>query len=81
MCIPKFGNLPIPGGEVTLNGSDLISQGREDQKDLNSIILNIKNNQLTEWNIIDTSIHLEHFHDKEFYGGSIDIYFFDLALL
>lgn len=30
----KFGNLPIPGGEVTLNGSDLISQGREDQKDL-----------------------------------------------
>ncbi len=30
----KFGNIPIPGGEVTLNGSDLISQGREDQKDL-----------------------------------------------
>lgn len=30
----KFGNIPIPGGEVTLNGGDLISQGREDQKDL-----------------------------------------------
>jgi len=30
----KFGNIPIPGGEVTLNGSDLITQGREDQKDL-----------------------------------------------
>ena len=30
----KFGNLPIPGGEVTLNGADLISQGREDQKEL-----------------------------------------------
>lgn len=30
----KFGNIPIPGGDVTLNGSDLISQGREDQKEL-----------------------------------------------
>jgi hypothetical protein len=30
----KFGNIPVPGAEVTLNGSDLISQGREDQKDL-----------------------------------------------
>lgn len=30
----KFGSIPIPGGEVTLNGGDLISQGREDQKDL-----------------------------------------------
>jgi hypothetical protein len=30
----KFGNIPIPGGDVTLNGTDLISQGREDQKDL-----------------------------------------------
>ena len=30
----KFGNIPIPGGEVTLNGTDLISQGREDQTSL-----------------------------------------------
>ena len=30
----KFGNIPVPGAEVSLNGSDLISQGREDKKDL-----------------------------------------------
>lgn len=30
----KFGNIPIPGGTVTLNGSDLITRGREDRKDL-----------------------------------------------
>lgn len=30
----KFGNIPIPGGTVTLNGSDLISKGREDKTNL-----------------------------------------------
>ena len=30
----KFGNIPIPGADVTLNGADLISQGREDQTNL-----------------------------------------------
>ena len=30
----KFGNIPIPGGAVTLNGSDLISKGREDKSNL-----------------------------------------------
>jgi len=30
----KFGNIPIPGGTVTLNGSDLISRGREDKNSL-----------------------------------------------
>ena len=30
----KFGTLPVPGGTVTLNGSDLVSKGREDKKDL-----------------------------------------------
>ena len=30
----KFGNIPIPGADVTLNGGDLISQGREDQNNL-----------------------------------------------
>jgi hypothetical protein len=30
----KFGTLPIPGGNVTLNGSDLTSKGREDKKEL-----------------------------------------------
>jgi len=30
----KFGTLPVPGGNVTLNGADLLSKGREDKKDL-----------------------------------------------
>ena len=30
----KFGSIPVPGAEVTLNGSDLISQGREDKDKL-----------------------------------------------
>ena len=30
----KFGSIPVPGAEVSLNGSDLISQGREDQEKL-----------------------------------------------
>ena len=34
MIRSKFGNIPIPGGDVSLNGTDLISQGREDKKDL-----------------------------------------------
>jgi hypothetical protein len=32
----KFGTLPIPGGTVTLNGSDLITRGREDKTNLNT---------------------------------------------
>ena len=30
----KFGQIPIPGQAVTLNGDKLISQGREEQKAL-----------------------------------------------
>jgi hypothetical protein len=30
----KFGTVPIPGGDLQLNGSDLISQGREDKTEL-----------------------------------------------
>lgn len=30
----KFGTIPIPGGTVTLNGSDLIGKGREDKTQL-----------------------------------------------
>ena len=30
----KFGTIPVPGAEVSLNGSELITQGREDKKDL-----------------------------------------------
>ena len=30
----KFGQIPIPGNNVTLNGEKLISESREDQKSL-----------------------------------------------
>ena len=30
----KFGSIPVPGSELTLNGTDLVSQGREDQTNL-----------------------------------------------
>jgi len=30
----KFNNIPIPGQTVTLNGKDLITQAREEQKNL-----------------------------------------------
>jgi len=30
----KFSSVPIPGNELTLNGDSLITQGREDMKDL-----------------------------------------------
>ena len=30
----KFANVPIPGSDLTLNGTDLVSQGREDQDKL-----------------------------------------------
>ena len=30
----KFGSVPIPSGDVTLNGSELISQGREEKTNL-----------------------------------------------
>ena len=30
----KFGNIPIPGQTVTLNGGDLMTQAREEQKSL-----------------------------------------------
>ena len=30
----KFGQIPIPGNQVTLNGDKLISQAREEQKTL-----------------------------------------------
>ena len=30
----KFGNIPVPGSDLTLNGSDLVTQGREDRSNL-----------------------------------------------
>ena len=30
----KFNSVPIPGGDLQLNGNDLVSQGRDDQNKL-----------------------------------------------
>jgi hypothetical protein len=35
----KFGSVPIPGGDLTLNGAELITQGREDQANLKTKIV------------------------------------------
>ena len=32
----KFSTIPIPGAELTLDGSSLVAQGREDQEKLRS---------------------------------------------
>lgn len=34
----KFGNIPVPGAEVSLNGSELITQGREDKEKLQTTL-------------------------------------------
>jgi hypothetical protein len=30
----KFGSVPIPGGDLSLNGAELVTQGREEKEDL-----------------------------------------------
>ena len=35
----KFSTVPIPGGDLTLNGSDLIQQGREDKESLRTKLM------------------------------------------
>ncbi len=30
----KFSSVPIPGADLTLNGTDLVSEGREDKENL-----------------------------------------------
>jgi hypothetical protein len=37
----KFSTIPIPGSDLTLNGSDLISQGREDQEKLRTQLIEL----------------------------------------
>ena len=34
----KFGSIPVPGAEVSLNGADLVSQGREDKEKLTTAL-------------------------------------------
>jgi hypothetical protein len=51
----KFGTVPIPGGEVQLNGSDLLSQGREEQKDLRAELKEMLES-LTYSKILETEV-------------------------
>jgi hypothetical protein len=57
----KFGSIPIPGESVTLNGSDLVSQGKEEQNalrdELKTILDELTYQKLAESNaaIVDSS--------------------------
>ena len=48
----KFGSIPIPGSEVSLNGTDLVSQGKEEQTalrdELKEILEDIRYSELIE---------------------------------
>ena len=48
----KFGSIPIPGAEVSLNGADLVSQGKEEQTalrdELKEILEDIRYSELIE---------------------------------
>ena len=57
----KYSTLPIPGSELTLNGADLIAQGREDKTtlitELNTLLLTMgRKTQLENEALIATSI-------------------------
>jgi hypothetical protein len=39
----KFGTVPIPGGDLTLNGDALVSQGREDKQNLRDKLVEMLN--------------------------------------
>jgi len=50
----KFGSIPVPGSDVSLDGGELISQGREIQKDLKTS-LNEMLDTMTYDKLIETS--------------------------
>lgn len=49
----KFSSVPIPGGDLTLNGGDLISQGREDQEKLRTQFTELLN-ELTYTKLLES---------------------------
>ena len=49
----KFSSVPIPGSDVTMNGSDLISQGREDKQRLLESLTNTLD-KLTYQKLLET---------------------------
>ena len=57
----KFGSIPIPGESITLNGSDLVTQGKEEQTalrdELKTILDELTYQKLAESNaaIVDSS--------------------------
>tara|TARA_B100000287_G_scaffold168543_1_gene159036 strand:+ start:2765 stop:4096 length:1332 start_codon:yes stop_codon:yes gene_type:complete len=57
----KFGSIPIPGNDITLNGSDLVSQAKEEQEklreELKTVLDDLTYQKLAESNaaIIDSS--------------------------
>ena len=57
----KYSTIPIPGADITLNGIDLISQGREDKValilELNTLLTSMtRQGQMEQETIIATSL-------------------------
>ena len=50
----KFGSIPIPGNDIQLNGSDLISQSKEEQEKLREELKEVLN-QLTYQQLAEDS--------------------------
>ena len=50
----KFASIPIPGNDITLNGSDLISQGQQEQEKLREELKEVLN-QLTYQQLAEDS--------------------------
>lgn len=48
----KFSTVPIPGGDLTLNGTELVSQGRDDQEKMREQ-LNLLLNELTYTKLLE----------------------------
>ncbi len=50
----KFATIPIPGNDITLNGSDMISQGQQEQEKLREELKEVLN-QLTYQQLAEDS--------------------------
>ena len=49
----KFSNIPAPGAELQLNGTDLVNQGRDDQETLRTELRDL----------LDTMTYDKHYRD------------------
>jgi len=60
----KFGNIPVPGADVSLNGTDLVTQGRADR---DALVTQLKEmlDTLTYDKIMETASNRAEFIQKQ----------------